>query len=417
MAHRVGQSRTESRVATPASTANTLAWLRTWWESNRRVVTHALLAVLCMRLALGLIVVLATAYLPVQQGLHYVYNDSNNIWLAGWARWDSEWYIGMAQYGILGRDEFPGFFPLYPALLSFLAPLFGHDYVLSGMVISSLACFIAFAYLLKLTSLEFGEEAARRTLLYLAVYPMSFFLLAVYTESLFLACTVAAFYHARRGQWAFAGLAAFLAALTRVNGILLVLPIAYEAWRQSGVTLRGLRQSFRLFTLDRMIAIVGAPLGLLTWMRYLQSTVHDPLAYFHRQSQIPWSHVPSTPWNTLLLAIQDTFRSDLSLLTRIVNGTDLIAGLLLIAATMAAGRWLPRAYALYLAATFVLLFSSVPLNWPLQSLPRYLVVLFPCFMLLGRLGRDQRWDRAILLMSLPLLGLFTALFAMSYWVF
>jgi len=417
MAHRVSQSRTESRVATAVSTANTLAWLRTWWESNRRVVTQALLAMLCMRLALGLIVVLAAAYLPEQQALHYVYHGSSNVWLAGWARWDSEWYVGMAQYGILGRDEFPGFFPLYPALVSVLAPLFGHDYVLSGIVVSSLACFVAFVYLLKLTSLEFGEETAKRTLLYLAVYPMSFFLLAVYTESLFLACTVAAFYHARRGQWAFAGLAAFLAALTRVNGILLVLPIAYEAWRQSGASLRRLRRSLALPKLEQLIAIVGAPLGLLTWMRYLQSSVHDPLAYFHRQSQIPWSHVPSTPWNTLLLAIQDTFRADLSLLTRVVNATNLIAGLLLIAATVAAWWRLPRVYAIYLAATFLLLFSSVPLNWPLQSLPRYLVVLFPCFMLLGQLGRDQRWDRAILLLSLPLLGLFTALFAMSYWVF
>jgi Gpi18-like mannosyltransferase len=109
------------------------------------------------------------------------------------------------------------------------------------MVVSSLACFVAFVYLLKLVSLEFGEESAKRTLLYLAVYPMSFFLLAVYTESLFLAFTVAAFYHARRGQWTFAGAAAFLAALTRVNGILLVLPIAYEAWQQTGGNLRSLR--------------------------------------------------------------------------------------------------------------------------------------------------------------------------------
>jgi hypothetical protein len=122
LAHPTGRSRTEDRVATAISMANTRASLRAWWESNRRVFTHALLAVLCMRLALGLIVVLAAAYLPVQQGQHYVYTASNNIWLAGWARWDSEWYIGMAQYGFLARDEFQAFFPLYPSLISVFAP-------------------------------------------------------------------------------------------------------------------------------------------------------------------------------------------------------------------------------------------------------------------------------------------------------
>ncbi len=417
MARRVSQSRAESRVAAPEGMANVPAWLSSWWESNRRVFTHALIAVLCMRLALGLIVFLAAVYLPEQQGLHYVYRGSNNIWLAGWARWDSEWYLGMAQNGFLARGEFQGFFPLYPGLISTFAPLFGHDYVLSGVVVSSLACFVAFVYLLKLVSLEFGEEVAKRTLLYLAVYPMAFFLLAVYTESLFLACTTAAFYHARRGQWAFAALAAFLAALTRVNGVLLVLPFAYEAWQQSGASLQGLRRLSFPLALERLFGVTTAPLGLLWWMLYLRSAVHDPLAYFHLQSRVPFSHVASPPWNTLLIAIQDTFRADSSLLMRVVNGTDLIAGLLLIVATVAAWWRLPRSYAIYLAATFLLLFSSVPLNWPLQSTPRYLVVLFPCFMLLGQLGRDQRWDRTILMMSLPLLGLFTALFAMSYWVF
>lgn len=416
MAHQVRRSPTGSPVAA-AGWAKVSPELSSWWESNRWVFLRALVAVLCLRLVLGLVVFLAAAYLPVQQGQHYVYAGSTNTWLAGWARWDSEWYIGMAQYGFLGRNEFEGFFPLYSALVSIFAPLLGHDYVLSGVVVSSLACFVAFVYLLKLVSFETGEEAAKRTLLYLAVYPMAFFLLAVYTESLFLACTVAAFYHARRGQWVFAGLAAFLAALTRVNGILLVFPLAYEAWQQSGASLRALRRLPPVIALARFIGVMGAPLGLLSWTRYLQATVHDPLAYIHRQTRFPWSHITSPPWNTLLLAIQDTFRADFSSLARVVNGTDLIAGLLLIGATITAWWRLPRTYAIYLSANFVLLFSSVPVNWPLQSIPRYLVVLFPGFMLLGQLGRDERWDRAIVMVSLPLLGLYTALFAMSYWVF
>jgi len=167
---------------------------------------------------------------------------------------------------------------------------------------------------------------------------MAFSLLAVYTESLFLACTVAAFYHARRGQWAFAGLAAHLAGLTRLNDFLLTLPFAYEARRQSGASVHGLHSLSPLHAPKRLFGVVAAPLGLLSWMLYFQSTVLDPLAYFHRQSRIPFSHVASPPWNTLLVGVQETFRTDVPLYMRVVSGTDLIGGILLVVATVAAWR-------------------------------------------------------------------------------
>jgi len=405
------------RVRTPLGAAGIPVWLASWWQCNRVAVTHALVVVVCLRVALGLIIALSAAYLPQQQGLHYVYQGSGNVWLAGWARWDSEWYLDIAQYGYLARDELIAFYPLYPALVSIFAPLFGHDYVLSGVVVSTLAAFTAFFYLFKLVTEEFGEEMAGRTVLYTAIFPMSFFLLAVYSESLFLAVTVAAFYHARRGQWVFAGLAAFLAALTRSNGVLLVFPLAYEAWQQSGGSFRGVLASLPRPAFDRVFGVIAAPIGALAWMLYLWSLVHDPLAYVHREAQFPWWRVLSLPWNTLVSGVQDVERSGLAPLMRAVNATNLAAGLLLIVASILAWRRLPRAYALYLAMTTMLLFSSVPATWPLESMPRFLVVIFPCFMLLAQLGSNQRWDRAIVMISALLLGLFTALFSLSYWVF
>jgi hypothetical protein len=116
-----------------------------------------------------------------------------------------EWYIGMAQNGFLAR-RVSRVFLLFPVLVSILAPLFGHDYVLSPYCRLHLACFgVRLPPQVDFSGV--GEEGPS-VLFYIAVYPMSFFLLAVYTESLFLACTVAAL---SCSSWAvgFAGLAAF----------------------------------------------------------------------------------------------------------------------------------------------------------------------------------------------------------------
>jgi hypothetical protein len=388
-----------------------------WWQGNRPAILEALVVFVGARVMLSLIAGLAVALLPEQRGQHDVFHRSENVWLDVWARWDSEYYLGIAEFGYSMRSEHVAFFPLYPVLISSLAPVLGHDYVLSGVVVSSLAYFVALVYLFKLAAWEFGEEVAGRTILYLAVYPMALFLLAVYTESLFLAVTVAAFYHARRGEWTAAGLAALLAGVTRPNGMLLAFPLAYEAWRQLGSGPRRIRAAFPRPLAGRLLAVAAAPVGLLVWSAYLARLTGDPLAFVHRLDVPPWERVRSPPWATLATAVEYLGSADLSPLSRAVNTTDLVVAVLLILACVVAWWRLPRAYAVYLTVSTLLLLSTTVARWPLQSLPRYSVVLFPVFLLLAQLGANRHWHRLILIGSAPLLGMYTALFATWYWVF
>ena len=68
-------------------------------------------------------------------------------------------------------------------------------------LISLAAGAAAFVLLYRLTRLRLGEEAARRTVLFLAVAPTSLFFGAVYSESLFLLLAVATFLLAERGRF------------------------------------------------------------------------------------------------------------------------------------------------------------------------------------------------------------------------
>ena len=78
-----------------------------------------------------------------------------------------------------------------------------------------------------------GADGARRAVLYLALFPTALFLQAVYSESLFLFLSLAAFMLAERRRFGWAGVVVGLAVLTRPTGLALVPPLVLLARRQS----------------------------------------------------------------------------------------------------------------------------------------------------------------------------------------
>ncbi len=404
------ETMTESQATNREGESRFASLLRALWQSNRVAVTQAFFLFLSLRVGLSLVALLAAALLPEQEGLHYTLHPSSNILLDVWARWDSEHYLNIAQHGYSYRPELPAFFPLYPLLMAVAAPVLGNDYVLSGVVISSVMCFLALVYMFKLAALEFGDKVAGRAALYLAVYPMALFMLAVYAKSLFLTASLAAFYYARRARWGMSGLAALLAGLTRPTGLLLVFPLAYEAWRQS-------RGNLKLLFPTRLLAVAAAPVGWLLWTGYLVLTTGDLLAISHTVNQSPWWRASMWPWETLAIEFGHLGNIAITPLSRIVNTQDLVYAILLIEASVIAWWALPRIYAIYCTVSTWTLLSFTVADWPMQSLPRYSLAIFPIFLLLAKLGSNRHWDRAIVITGATLLGLNTALFATWYWIF
>ena len=82
-------------------------------------------------------------------------------------------------------------------------------------------------------------------------------------------------YFLKKNRLFFAGFCGFLAALTRVQGVLLIIPFCLEAVR--------ILKNKRKFWSISLVSITPV-LGLLTYMRYLLKTTGDQFYFFHSQT-------------------------------------------------------------------------------------------------------------------------------------
>jgi hypothetical protein len=213
--------------------------------------------------------------------------------------------------------------------------------------------------------------------------------------------TVASFYYMRAHRWWLAGAIGFLAALTRVEGVLLAVPFLMEWYAQYKSDLsRGL---------SSLAAVVCIPAGLSTYMAYLWVLRADPLYFSH--VQIHWNRHFAPPWVSVMNAFGKIAHATTGQV--VANQSLEIAFTFLMIAVLLAGlHRLRPSYIAYMAlSVFVPMCTS-----SLMSMPRFALVLFPMFAILARWGERPWVNNVILAFSLPLLGLFTVLFADWYWV-
>lgn len=150
-----------------------------------------------------------------------------------WNRYDTVRYLQIAKDGYLASGN-PHevvnlvFLPLYPLLVRLFSFLTGGNLLWSGTIVSLAGSIFACYYLYRLALLDFSHTVAERAVKYLLIYPFSLFLTAAYTESVFLAVSLLCFWAARKKRFALSGLFAMLGALCKVQGILLMIPLAYE---------------------------------------------------------------------------------------------------------------------------------------------------------------------------------------------
>jgi hypothetical protein len=388
---------------------------------------YGLLVFLAVRVGLSIVALAATALLPHATSLHGTANPAlppspasvpgwpahlftpgwHNL-VTAWERFDALWYLRIAAHGYANGDGSAAFFPLYPMMVRGLSAVLGGHQLASALLVSNASFAAALVVLYALTVRETGSaEIARRAVLYLAVFPTSFFFLAPYSESLFLLLVVACFWFIRRDRWAAGALAAGLAALTRNLGVLLVLPLAVEAfqqWRTAGRPLA-----------PRLAWATVPGLAVLPYLAFWQRFAGDWLAPIHQETN--WERRLEIPVVTLAKGTHEAFRW----IGVYAGGYHLIDWLIVVPVLAAAVYVLVRfrpVYGTYVWASLLPPLSFIFVGRPLMSLPRFTLPLFPVFWAVARWNeRSRGLQDAVLVCSSVLLGILLLLFVNWYYVF
>jgi hypothetical protein len=370
-------------------------------------VRDVLVTFVVTRVSIIVIAELASIVIAQRPGAHVA--ESSNPLLAVWGRWDAVHYLDISQRGYYGTDM--AFFPLYPALIHVVGIFVGND-LIAGLIISNVALFFGLLFFYKLVEHQYTRAVAHRAIFYVSIFPTAVFFSAVYTESLFFALTVASFYYIREHKWLTAGAIGACAALTRSEGILLFVPFAIEVFLAARAT--GLR---KFLTNPRRLARIGAgaaaiPCGLLAYMTWLWVLRGDPLYFSHVQAH--WNRKLAPPWVSVIHAVKHigTGVATHSTITVANESIELVFTVLMVGVLVAACWRLRASYIAYMGLSIL-----VPMcTSSLMSMPRFALVLFPMFAVLALWGGRSWVNNAIVAFSLPLLGLFTVLFADWYWV-
>ena len=290
---------------------------------------------------------------------------ATDLVLASLTGTDSPYLLGIAAEGYHDapvRDAFRdwAFFPLYPLLVRVVSVLTLGNIAVAGVLVANVAFVGALAVLYALTIRYLDHDRAVRSLAFLTFAPGAVAFAMAYTDSLFLLLAAGAFLAAETRRWALMALLYGLASLTRLQGILLGIPLAIliasadmpGGWR----TLSGWRT-------PRLLWLAAGPAAFALFAVYLGVTFGDYLGMFTAQQA--WS---------------DIGRPETGNVTPVLDRFDpivfLLVGVLVLHLFLFLFRRVDRIPAAYTAFAIVTVITALA-SGRLQSIGRYLAVAWP----------------------------------------
>lgn len=238
-----------------------------------------------------------------------------------------------------------------------------------------------------------------RAAVYLISFPTAFFLFAAYTEAIFLLAVVASLLAARQGKWGWAGLWGAVAALTRAPGFLIVLPLAYAAW-----------EAWRRGDRKGVWAVIIPLAGTALFPAYVWFGLHQPPAAI--LNAVGRGGSLTIPGLNMLEAVRRILAHQLPE----ENTIELDFTLACLPVAVLIWKNFPRIYGIYTVTYLLLFLARMGSPQPLVSMARYVLEIFPAFLLFARWGSRPWVNRVYLYLSWAGLLFFSGQFALWGWV-
>jgi Gpi18-like mannosyltransferase len=368
-----------------------------------------LFSFLVWRVALFVFLLIASKTFPLQ--LNFLGGEKANYlanpWLWSWLNFDGVHYLAIAEVGYQSLTYF--YFPVFPFVTRFFGNLIGGgqiNYAIFGLIVSNVSFFIALLGLWKLIVKEFDSKVAKLTILLMLFSPTSFYFGSYYTESLFLALTVWSFYFLRHGKSVYGGVLGAISTAVRIIGVALAPAFFIEF-------LQDKRKNFLT-----LVNIVLIPTGIGVYIYYLYTKTGDPFNFlstvsiFGAQRSSSFIFLPQVFYRYFFKIIPSVSYSYFP--NVFTTYLELFAGILFLGLSILSFWKLKAGYATYLSLGYLI----PTLSGSFSSLPRYVLVLFPAFILMAMYIKSWPKVWKVLLFGVLFigLGLATSLFARGYWI-
>lgn len=381
--------------------------MKKFWQDNKNIIKFVLLLFIVWQIFLCLLN-FASPFIniPRREGYNYVeIKVKNPKFFWNRANFDGIHYLDISRkgYGIFQQ----AFFPLYPKLIRFISPLFGHHDLVVGIFISNVSLLISLFLFYKLIKLDYSDQVAKQTLVYFLIFPASFFLGMVYTESLFLMLVLGSFYAVRKKRWLAAGILGSFASNTRLVGIFIFPALLYEWWSENKI------QNTK-YKIQNILPLLLVPLGLLSYVKFLWQKYDDPLMFLHVQP----SFGGQRSGGKIILLYQVFWRYLKMILTTKMDPLyftvwlELVTAILfLVLILLSLKKGIRTSYLIFASLSYI----APSFSGTFSSLPRYALVLFPCFIFIG-LIKNKFLKKFIYTIFGVTFAAFTIMYFRGYWV-
>lgn len=317
------------------------------------------------------------------------------------SNWDGYWYLKTAAEGYYhhaalrpGAYETLGFMPLYPMLMWLVAHVTQIGNLGAGIAISMICGGIATVLIGQLAEEWWGEQRARRAIVFWCFFPGTIVFSMVYTEGLTLALIAGCMVLLRRKRWLWAGVCAgFATAIAPVAlaSIPMCAAAALLELRERGWRDRTARRA--------LLAPLLSPAGAIGFGIFLWFWTGSPLTDYQAQ-HIEWSesstplaipHVAIGLFNQLFVAGVGSHGPggiDLNDIAALLGTAFLFWGLKLL--------WEHRARVPLTAWVWTLCVAVLNLTSArTPPNPRMLIVMFPVVIAAGAVLTDRGYRRAL----------------------
>jgi hypothetical protein len=344
-----------------------------------------------------------------------------------WYRWDTTYFVTISVFGYSEFDRSASFMPLFPLIIRIFNQLTNINPLVLALLISNFFCLIALVLFYEVAMLELKSQSqARDAILYLMVFPSAFFLFVAYSESLILFLGLLMWLLLRHGRIFWASLVVTLAVFVRLQGLALVLPLAWQSLIHLA-QIEGLSPKEEVKTGLRIIiqnlqqkrinygkifqftGVVLLPILMLTLYSFGQkagslSTVIEAYSYRNTSLIFPW--VGLLQFGKKLFTIDYLLEDVIDLLVFIVFISLFIIGL----------KKIKPGLTFFTLGVLVMVFSRGFTEGLLYGFMRFALTTFPIFLILATIKIPRLLKSSILAISLVTQLILVWLFVHWIWV-